>query len=92
MLPELSEILKSIEYDTLPALPIDKAKTTILNFLGISLDASDSPITKAERAIWEKLGSAGGCVIVGQAGRASPIAAASVNALMGQLFLLEDCH
>ena len=92
MLLKLCKILKSIQYDSLPDLTIEKAKITILNFLATSLDASDSPITKAERSVWETAGSPGSCVIVGQSGGVSPLAAASVNALMGQIYLLEDCH
>ena len=92
MLLELCGILKSIRYDALPEFTVEKAKITILNYLGISLDASSSPITKAERSVWEEAGGVGECVIIGQSGGASPLAAASVNALMGQIYLLEDCH
>ena len=92
MLFELSKILKSIQYDTLPELPVEKAKNIILNYLGTGLAAADSPITKAELSVWKALNSSGDCVILGHRGRASSLAAASVNALMGQTFLLEDCH
>ena len=92
MLSELCRILDSIEYDALPELTVEKAKVTLLNFLGTGLAAADTPITKAERSVWEAAGSNGACVVLGQGGGVSPLAAASVNALMGQVFLLEDCH
>ena len=92
MLPELSRILASINYDDLPETTVEKAKTTILNFLGTGLAAADSPVVRSERKVWESLGDSGDCVVIGHSGRTSPLAAASLNALMGQTFLLEDCH
>jgi len=92
ILPELSKILKAINYDELPELTIDKAKDTILNFLATGLAAADSPLVRAEGSVWEAAGGAGDCVIIGNKGRVSQLAAASVNALMGQVYLLEDCH
>ena len=92
MLYELSKILESIKYENLSELTVEKAKITILNFLGTGLAAAKSPVTRAEIAIWKEIGGTGDCVILGNSGRVSALAAASVNALMGQTYLLEDCH
>jgi 2-methylcitrate dehydratase PrpD len=92
MLLELSRILESIEYDDLPEVTVDKAKVTILNFLATGLAAADSPIVSAESSVWKTVGGVGNSVILGHSGKVSPLAAASVNALMGQIYLLEDCH
>ena len=92
MLFELSKILDAIKHDDLPELTVEKAKTTILNFFATGLAAANSPVTKAERAIWSSMRGSGDSVILGHSGRVAPIAAASVNALMGQTYLLEDCH
>jgi len=92
MLVELGEILESIKYDKLPELTVQKAKITILNFLGTGLAAAESPVTKAEVSAWKRLGCAGVCAVLGHGGTVSPLAAASINALMGQVYLLEDCQ
>jgi 2-methylcitrate dehydratase PrpD len=92
MLQELGRRLESIRYDGLPEKTIEKAKITILNFFGGCFAGADAPLTKAEKAVWESQGCLGACVVIGNKGRMSPLAAASVNALMGQIFLLEDCH
>ena len=92
MLLELGRLLGAIRYDELPGLTVDKAKDTILNFLATGLAAAGSPLVSAEKGVWELAGGCGDCVIIGHSGRVTPIAAASVNALMGQIYLLEDCH
>ena len=92
MLYELGKRLEAIRFDRLPRETVDKAKTTIMNFFAGGLAGADAPLTLAEKAVWESQGSSGNCVVVGHPGRLSPLAAASVNALMGQIFLLEDCH
>ena len=92
MLLELCKILESIRHSDLPELTVEKAKITILNFFGTGLAAADTAVTKAERAVWSKTDGGGACTILGHAGGASMLAAASVNALMGQTYLLEDCH
>lgn len=92
ILSELGKRLESIQYEALPETTIDKAKTAILNFFGGSLAGADAPLTKAEKAVWESQNCGGDCVILGHKGKASPLAAASVNSLMGQIFLIEDCH
>jgi len=92
MLLELAEILRSIEYDHLSELTVEKAKITLLNFIGTGLAAADSKEVLAEKMVWNEQGSAGMSVVLGHAGRVSAAAAASVNAMMGQVFLLEDCQ
>lgn len=92
MLLELSKRLEAIRYDQLPEKTIEKAKTAILNFFGGSLAGAHAPLTLAEKAVWKSQNCSGDCVILGNKGKTSPMAAASVNALMGQIFLLEDCH
>ena len=92
MLLKLAEILRSIEYDRLSELTVEKAKITLLNFIGTGLAAADSKEVLAEIAVWDEQRSAGKSVILGHAGRVSSAAAASVNAMMGQVFLLEDCQ
>ncbi len=92
MLLELGKRFEAIRYDALPKKTIEKAKTAILNFFGGSLAGADAPLTMAEKAVWESQNCSGDCVILGYRGRTSPLAAASVNALMAQIFLIEDCH
>jgi len=92
MLLELGKLLESIKYDQLTERTIIKAKTVILNFFGGCLAGADDPLTMAEKAVWESQHVSGDCVILGHKGKTSPMAAASVNALMGQIYLLEDCH
>jgi len=92
MLRELGKLLESIQYSELPDKTIAKAKTAILNFFGGSLAGADAPLVKAGRAAWESQNCGGACVILGHEGKTSPMAAASINALMGQIYLLEDCH
>jgi 2-methylcitrate dehydratase PrpD len=92
MLSELGKRLEAVRYDSLPSITVEKAKTTILNFFAVSLAGADSPLTQAEMDVWESQGCRGDCVVVGHKGRLSALAAAAVNALMGQIFLLEDCH
>ena len=92
MLLELGKRLEAIQYDQLPEKTIEKAKTAILNFFGGCLAGADDALTMAEKAVWESQNCSGDCVILGHKGKTSPMAAASVNSLMGQIFLLEDCH
>ena len=92
MLLQLSKRLEAIRYDQLPEETVKKAKITILNFFGGSLAGADASLTMAEKAVWKSQGCSGDCVILGSKGKTSALAAASVNALMGQIFLLEDCH
>lgn len=92
MLLELGKRLESIQYNQFPDKTIEKVKVAILNFFGGSLAGADTPLVMAEKAVWESQNCSGHCVILGNRGKTSPMAAASVNALMGQIFLLEDCH
>ncbi|MCL2391396.1 MAG: MmgE/PrpD family protein [Oscillospiraceae bacterium] len=92
MLLELGKILESIKYETLPEVTREKAKVTLLNFLATGLAAANAPAAEAEISVWSSVGGAGDCVILGHSGRVSPLAAASVNAMMGQIYLFEDCH
>jgi 2-methylcitrate dehydratase PrpD len=92
MLLKLGQQLESIHYNQLPEQTIKKAKVAILNFFGSSLAGADAPLIVAEKAVWESQNCSGSCVILGHKDKTSPVAAASVNALMGQMFLLEDCH
>jgi hypothetical protein len=92
MLIELGKRLESRRYGRLPEKTAEKAKIAILNFFGDCLAGADAPLTLAEKAVWDSQGCGGKCVIVGGKGKTSPIAAAAVNAVMGQIFLLEDCH
>ncbi len=92
MLTGLGRRLESIRYGRLPEKTAEKAKIAILNFFGDCLAGADAPLTLAEKAVWDSQGCGGKCVIVGGRDKTSPLAAAAVNAVMGQIFLLEDCH
>lgn len=92
MLEKLSNRLASISFGHLPAATVHKAKIALLNYIGGSLAGSDAPAVLAERALWAALDGGGTCSVIGQRGRLSPLAAAAVNAAMGQVFLQEDCH
>lgn len=92
MLERLANRLASISFDSLPDATVHKAKVALLNYIGGSLPGSDAPVTIAEKALWAGLGGDGSCSVIGQKGRMSPLAAAAVNATMGQVFLQEDCH
>lgn len=92
MLAKLSMRLEQITYDMLPKKTIEKAKTAILNYIGGSLPGSGEPAVLAEMRLWEALGAAGPCTVLGHRGSTSLLAAAAINAMMGQVFLQEDCH
>jgi len=92
MLGKLSHRLASISFANLPSATVHKAKTALLNNIGGSLPGADAPVTMAEKALWAGLGGTGPCSVIGHKGRMSPLAAAAVNATMGQVFLQEDCH
>ncbi|MDR1574321.1 MAG: MmgE/PrpD family protein [Clostridiales Family XIII bacterium] len=89
---KLSGRLADIKFDGLPPATVLKAKLAILNFLGGSLSGADSELALSEKRIWKAQGCDGACVVIGHRGRMSPLAAAAVNAAMGQVFLQEDCH
>ena len=80
MLLKLGERLTSIRFDQLSATSVEKAKVTILNFFGGCLAGADSPLTRAEKTVWDSQGCRGGCVVVGSKAKTSALAAASVNA------------
>ena len=92
MLSELGKRLENIRYDQLPSATIEKAKTAVLNFFGGSLCGADASLVMAEKAVWQSQNCSVDCVILGNQGKTSPLAAAAVNAAMGQVILLEDCH
>ncbi len=92
MLEKLAVRLEQLSYDTLPKETIEKAKTAILNYVGGSLPGTREPSVLAEKRLWQSLGAAGPCTILGHRGNTSLLAAAAVNAMMGQIFLQEDCH
>jgi len=92
MLNELSELLLAIRPEELSPEVIEKTKTIILNFVGGSLPGADADIVAAERAFWDAQGCTGSCTVLGQKGKTAPVAAASINSSMGQVFLQEDCH
>ncbi len=92
LLLELGRRLEFIRYSRLPQKTVDKAKIAVLNFFGGCLAGARDSLVLAEKALWKSQNCGGDCVILGSRERMSPLAAASVNALMGQIFLLEDCH
>jgi 2-methylcitrate dehydratase PrpD len=93
MLSKLCDrLIDDITFTDLPAAVEEKTKTAILNFLGGSLPGADAALTLSEKNIWDNQGCRGDCVIIGHRGGTSPLAAAAVNAAMGQVFLQEDCH
>jgi 2-methylcitrate dehydratase PrpD len=92
MLQKLANRLEDISFEKLPAATVHKTKTAILNYIGGSLPGADAPITMAEKALWAGQGCEGSCTVIGHKGRMAPLAAAAVNATMGQVFLQEDCH
>jgi 2-methylcitrate dehydratase PrpD len=91
-LSKLSERLTRIAFDGLPPATALKTKSAILNFLGGSLPGADAALTLSEKNIWKAQGCDGACVVIGHRDRTSPLAAAAINAAMGQVFLQEDCH
>jgi len=91
-LKALSSRLANLRFDDLPSATVYKTKLAILNFLSGSLPGADSGIAAAERTVWEAQGCTGNSVIIAHSGATSPLAAASVNAAMAQVFLQEDCH
>lgn len=92
MLLKLANRLESISFDKLPAATTHKTKTAILNYIGGSLPGADAEITMAEKALWAGQGCTGCCTVIGHRGKTAPLAAAAINATMGQVFLQEDCH
>lgn len=92
MLIKLAERLERISYDMLPQETIEKTKTAILNYVGGSLPGTGAPAALAEKQLWEAMPAPGPCTVLGRRGRYAPLAAASINAMMGQVFLQEDCH
>lgn len=92
MLEQLAERLEGIRFETLPKGTVEKTKTAILNYIGGSLPGTCAPPVLAEKRFWTEAGAAGPCTLLGHGETLSPLAAAAVNAMMGQVFLQEDCH
>lgn len=92
MLLTLSRMLTELTPESLPPEALNKAKMLVLNFVGGGLPGADAEVSLSERALWNIQGSTGTCTVLGQKGRTAPLAAAAVNACMGQVFLEEDCH
>jgi 2-methylcitrate dehydratase PrpD len=92
MLQNLGKRLEKISFETLPAATVEKTKTAILNYLGGSLPGADADLTASEKALWDGQNCSGDCVVLGHRGKTAPLAAAAINAAMGQVFLQEDCH
>lgn len=92
MLLEFSERLDSIRPGQLPREVVEKAKTAIINFVGGSIPGADAEIVTAEKSLWRSQRVSGRSSIIGHKSRTAPLAAAAINAAMGQVFLQEDCH
>lgn len=92
MLMKLAQRLDKISFDAIPEATVHKAKMAILNYIGGSLPGAKAKAVEAEKALWKGWGAAGDCPVLGSREKLSPIAAAAVNAMMGQVFLQEDCH
>lgn len=92
MLFRLGKLLDGISCNNLSEATLEKTKSAVLNFFGGSLPGVDAQLTVSEKALWEKMNCSGNCVIMGCKGRTAPLAAAAVNAAMGEIFLMEDIH
>jgi 2-methylcitrate dehydratase PrpD len=82
----------ALKYQDLPPETIEKARVAILNYLSGSLPGADSDLAFAEESIWKAQNCSGNAVVIGHRGSTSPLAAAAINGVMGQVFLQEDCH
>lgn len=91
-LRELSKRMSELKFADIPDVTVEKTRVAILNYLSGSLPGADSDLAFAEKSIWEDQNCSGDCVIIGHEKKTSPLAAAAVNAAMGQVFLQEDCH
>ena len=92
MIYKLAELLDSIRYEDLPQATIHKTKVAIQNYVGGSLPGKGEALTLAEKDMWDSFGSTGPCSVLGMSGSYSVIAAAAINAAMGEIYLSEDMH
>lgn len=92
MIYKLAALLDSIRYENLPQATIHKTKIAIRNYVGGSLPGRDAELTLAEKDMWDSFGSSGSCSVLGMSGSYSVIAAAAINAAMGEIYLSEDMH
>ena len=90
---EVASRIGAIRFDDLPDHVVRKVEIAILNYIAGSLLGFDSPVSFAEKRMWDFLCCMdGGCTIIGHEGKYGVLAAASVNATMGQYIFQEDCH
>jgi 2-methylcitrate dehydratase PrpD len=89
---EFSKRIAELKYADIPAATVEKTRVAILNFLSGSLPGADSDLAYAEAAIWKEQNCSGNSVVIAHEGTTSALAAAAINAAMGQVFLQEDCH
>lgn len=93
MLRKFAKMLDSIKYESLPGETVRKTKVALKNYIGGSLPGVDAPLTAAEKKFWQEQGyDSGECSVLGMKEKLPAIAAATVNAAMGEIFLSEDMH
>lgn len=90
---KVASLVGGIKFEELPGHVIKKAKIALLNYIAGAMLGFDSTPSLSERNVWNSLcGNGGGCTIIGHSGKYGMLAAASVNATMGQYVFQEDCH
>lgn len=89
---ELVEFVTKQKFDTLPEWSVIEAKRTLINYIAISLSASQSHDAEILFQWTEEEGSKERCGILGSKIRTSPSNAAFVNGFLGHLQDYDDTH
>jgi len=89
---ELVEFVTKQKFDVLPDWCVNEAKRTLINYIAISLSASQSHDAEILFKWTEEEGSKERCGILGSKIKTSPSNAAFVNGFLGHLQDYDDTH
>lgn len=91
---EIARFVSETSYDALPADVRERAKSLLLDLVGIAVRARhDAESTPAMLAAVNRLGLAGGaCTVIGDAAGYAPAGAAMVNGTLGHSLDFDDTH
>ena len=92
MINDLITFIKKLEFEKIPDNIIGKAKMCILDWIGVSLAATSTPLSKKILQFVLSLKTNLECSLIGSGLKADFINAAFYNATLGHMLELDDTH
>lgn len=92
MMDKTIKLIKKLKFGKIPVNVVEKAKMCILDWIGVSLAATSTPLSKKILQFVLSLKSNPECSLIGSELKADFINAAFYNATLGHILELDDTH